>query len=110
MTDPIDPHTPPDPIDFSPLDPARDAARWDRAIAGVVARATATRRPGVMRELSRSGVVVFAVAAAAAAAMWFGRRPGAAAATTRDPVVEWTRWASGEDVDPLSLIDSGGVR
>lgn len=97
------------PIDFTPLDPSRDAARWDRAIHGVVARAAAARKPSVMRELSRSGVVVFALAAAAAAAMWLGRRPGAPPTVTRDPVTEWTRWASGEAVDPLSLVDSAGV-
>jgi hypothetical protein len=100
-----------DPIDFSPLDPARDAPRWDRAIDRVVARAVAARRPSVLREVSRTGVFVFALAAAAAAAMWFGRRPGASQpTTTHDPVTEWSRWASGEDVDPLSLIDSGGAR
>lgn len=99
-----------EPIDFSTLDPSRDAARWDRTIAATVARAAASRRPSVMREVSRSGVVVLALAVAAAAAIWLGRRPGAATHVARDPITEWTRWASGEAVDPLSLIDDGGAR
>lgn len=99
-----------EPIDLSPLDPSRDAARWDAAIARVVARAQAGRKPSVMRELSRSGAVFLAVAAAAAAAMWLLRRPPTPASAERDPVTEWTRWASGEAVDPLGLVDSGGAR
>ncbi len=99
-----------EPIDFSALDPSRDAARWDRAIAGVVARAQASRKPSVVRELSRTGGVILALAAAAAAASWLLRKPPAPRATAEpDTFSEFTRWASGEDVDPLGLVQTGGA-
>lgn len=55
-----------DRIDFSALDPARDAERWEQRIRQVVAHAARARRWTVSAQLSRWARPAFGLAAAAA--------------------------------------------
>ncbi|HWO14943.1 MAG TPA: hypothetical protein VNN80_35815 [Polyangiaceae bacterium] len=58
------------PIDLSPLDPARDAERWERLVQRVVARAQ--QAPSLVVQLSRWRRPVLALASAAALFSWLG--------------------------------------
>src|SRR5262245_57176477 len=101
-------HEEDDPVDFSLLDPSRDAARWDSIVASVAARARARRR-SLARELVRRGVPAFAMAAAAAATVWLAapsRNSDAATAHTPADVV--TAWALGGAADPRDLVMTEG--
>ena len=118
-----------DPIDLSPLDPARDAARWSDMLASVAARARARhaanlRARSLSRELVRRGAPAFALAAAAAAIVWLARpkprvlsETDASAASSSDPIDVLSSWAldgsAGGSIDPRELLltgssDSGG--
>lgn len=91
-----------DPIDFSSLDPSRDAVRFERMVQGVVAQAVKARaRPGpVWVGLASSGGRMLAAAAVAviawAPALWSRLNPGArpaAAALRQDPARSLADWA-----------------
>ena len=95
------------PIDFSSIDPSRDAPRWDAMVAAVAARARA-RRPTFARVLVRRGVPMVAVAAAAALAVWIARpRPAPLPDMSRDPADVIASWALTGGGDPIELLSGG---
>jgi hypothetical protein len=102
------------PVDLSPIDPARDGARWDALVASVAARARARRRPSLARELVRRGVPAFALAAAAAALVWLAKprpRPApddAPAPTSRDATDVIATWGLTGGGDAIDLLGAGG--
>jgi hypothetical protein len=61
-----------DPIDFSPLDPARDARRWRQLSDEVVAHAVAALRPSLTLQLVAWLRPAMAGAAAVAVVVWAG--------------------------------------
>jgi hypothetical protein len=98
-----------DRVDFSSLDPRRNPARYDRLVAGALARAAALRaddHPTVLAAVARwnrlaAGVAVAAALGAVVVAMRAGRTPDASpAAVTSADVVNWA-WTG--DVKPLVL-------
>ena len=108
-------HEDEEPVDFSPIDPARDAPRWDALVASVAARARARRKPSLARELTRRGVPAFALAAAAAAIVWLARpkpRPapadGAPPSASRAPADVIATWALDGGGDAIELLALGG--
>jgi len=105
-------HEDEEPVDFSPIDPARDATRWNALVASVAARARARRKPSLARELTRRGVPAFALAAAAAAIVWLARpRPSPSpepAGAARAPADVLATWALDGGGDPIDLLGEGG--
>jgi hypothetical protein len=87
-----------DKIDFRPLDPSVDAARWAKLVAGVAERGRAgARRRSVPREMRAWARPTLALAAALAAAAWAGAffaAPRAADAT--EPAYVVAQWAASE--------------
>ncbi|MBS2025919.1 MAG: hypothetical protein JST92_26270 [Deltaproteobacteria bacterium] len=59
-----------EPIDFSPLDPSRDAARWERMVQAVAARGQAARAQSVPLWLLKLGRPALLAAAAIAVLCW----------------------------------------
>lgn len=88
-----------DRIDFSALDPSRDAERWDRLVRATAARAMEARRPAhVLAGLVASWRPALALAAAAAVLAWVPailstRGSSAEKATPPDPVLSTASWA-----------------
>ena len=93
----------PEPIDLAVLDPTRDAARFDSAVARVAQRAIELRR--LRRAVVRRGAIAFAVAMAAALVLWFTapRRSTPRAAHS----VEILDWAT-RDVQTSDVLELGG--
>ena len=94
-----------DKIDFGPLDPARDRARWAALVDGIVARAAQARRPSIPRQVLVWARPTLAVAASLALAVWAaaylgGREPEAEAA----PTELLTRWAQTDEVPAAAQI------
>jgi hypothetical protein len=105
-----------DKIDFSPLDPARDATRWRHQVESVTARALERRRqPPLAVQLLDWARPTLLVAASIALLSWCG----AAArqnSNPPDPYVKngapWilTRWAvSGEEPSVASMLEVLGA-
>jgi hypothetical protein len=106
-------HEDEEPVDLSPIDPARDAPRWDALVASVAARARARRRPSLARELVRRGVPAFALAAAAAAVVWIARprpepAPPPAERAPSDVIATWGLTGGGDAIDLLGAGEARG--
>lgn len=93
----------PEPIDLAVLDPTRDAARFDSAVARVAQRAIELRR--LRRVVVRRGAIAFAVAMAAALVLWFTapRRTAPPAARNAD-ILDWAT----RDVQSSDVLELGG--
>jgi hypothetical protein len=91
-----------DRIDFSPLDPSRDAARWEGMVGHVVARAVTARRASVGRQVRAWARPALAMAAAVAIAVWaiaLSRpRPRPPAGAARAGVYDLVAWAGAGQV------------
>jgi hypothetical protein len=76
-----------DKIDFGPLDPSRDAQRWQRMVSSVAERAFARRRlpRSIPLQLLSWARPTLAVAAALALLVWVGALFGK---PTRPPTIE----------------------
>jgi len=92
----------PDRIDFSPLDPSRDRAAWERMVRAVAARGSAARRrpSPVLAQVVAWWRPTIALAAMAALLAWapallHAPRPAerSVSETGADPVVSTTWWA-----------------
>lgn len=110
---------PDDKIDFSPLDPARDALRFERMVRATAARAreaaAKSLEPTVVSQLAAWARPALALAAAAALLLWlpsvFGSKPGAtpgtnptAAKTAADPAASLVRWTQGTETPPVGEV------
>jgi negative regulator of sigma E activity len=95
-------------IDFSSLDPMRDAARWESRITRVADMAAEHHRtkPTVTEQLARWALPMLAVAAAAAlvAGMGLQRMSHAQAAGAEDPSVSLIAWAANDDSSSSAVI------
>jgi len=104
-------------IDFSPLDPMRDAARFELMVKAVVTAGRPRGQPAApwSLEILRWGRAAVAIAAALAAAAWLPAlvRGGAGGAGS-DPVQLVAEWArAGEvpgDADLLQAFGGSDVR
>jgi hypothetical protein len=94
-----------DKIDLSPLDLARDGARWERMIQGVVTRALAAPLT-VRAQLAAWARPVLAVAALAAAVAWAPLVLGGRAAETArlDAASALAEWAAGDHVPATNEV------
>jgi hypothetical protein len=99
------------PIDLGPLDPSRDAARWERMVRGVAARAAegaARRRPApLLVQLAAWVRPALACAAAVALLAWVPAwlRPGQVATPTSvaaDLPARLAAWAASDGADAAS--------
>jgi len=93
-------------IDFSPLDPARDTARWEARIAALTERAVRARPRSVGDQLALWARPIAALAAAVALVVWgaavaLGPRPAAAAP---DPAQALLEWAAADRVPAASDV------
>lgn len=101
-----------DRIDFSSLDPSRDALKWERLVRGVAARALAARPPTVLDGVSRWARPALAMAAGLALLAWLpalSARPSPTPARTpagRDAVASMADWAVRGDPTAAALFDS----
>jgi hypothetical protein len=110
---------PDDKIDFSPLDPAQDALRFERMVRATAARAreAAARHAEatVVSQLAAWARPALALAAAATLLLWlptvFGTKPGttnpqapAATKTAADPAASLVRWAQGTETPPVGEV------
>jgi hypothetical protein len=86
-------------FDLSPLDPARDAERWERRIAEVVACTLQARRWTVSGQLSRWARPALGLAAAAALFSWLGL-------ALRLPLDGAAERDGRSETDPSSLLSS----
>lgn len=98
------------PIDFSPLNPARDGARWDGLVRGLASRAHAARRRrftvvGQLLAWSRPALGAAAcVALLGAFGIAFGGA-GGAAPTSASPALSLAGWAArAEKPDPGVIL------
>ena len=108
----------PDRIDLSPLDPSRDARRWEEMVARVAARGMESRRPRrpVLAQLAGWWRPALALVAAAAAAAWLpallspSSRPDTVeVATASDPVLSVAAWSvAGSSPGAARMIASLG--
>jgi hypothetical protein len=90
----------PEPVDLTALDPSRDEARWERAIASVAARGLERRR--LRRAVVRRGAVAVVLAAAAGIAVWWAApKPEP---ERRGDLLEW----GVRDVDASEVLGLGG--
>jgi hypothetical protein len=92
----------PEPVDLSVLDPKRDGARFDGAVARVAARGLELRR--FRRLVARRGVTAAVLVAAAAVALWLSapRQPHADEARS----IAVLGWAVG--ASPDQVLNLGG--
>lgn len=110
-----------DRIDFSPLDPAADPARWERLVGSLTARALAARRRPrtVAAQLAVWARPVLAAAAVVAVGVWVASMfaPGARqplqetaeAGAVGDPAPALLEWASrGEPPSTAELFETLG--
>jgi hypothetical protein len=96
------------PIDFGPLDPARDPARWSTLVAQTAARARARRR-SLARIFVAQAVPALALAAAAAIAMALLPPRAAPAPSSRAAApLDITRWAYETPAPDQVLATFGG--
>ncbi len=102
-----------EPIDFSPLDPSRDAARWERMVQAVAARGQAARAQSVPLLLLKVGRPALVVAAALAILCWapmFLRGPVDTSSSTvqasvatqakaqKNPALQLSAWAANDEL------------
>ena len=87
----------PEPIDLSALDPSRDRAHWDAAIAHVADRAVVLAR--LRRRITRRGAIAVGLAAAAVLALWLStstaKIPGSETGTAATRWVRISSWPGG---------------
>jgi hypothetical protein len=98
-----------DRFDFSALDPARDAERWEQRIRQVVAHATRVQRWTVSAQLSRWARPAFALAAAAALFSGVGLvriagRLDQSGSAQESPSALLSRWAATGETPPTSRL------
>lgn len=91
-----------DRFDFSALDPARDAQRWEQRIRQVVAHAARARRWTVSAQLSRWARPAFALAAAAAlfsgvGLVFIAGRLEQSSSAQESPSTVLSRWAASDE-------------
>jgi len=103
----------PDRIDLSPLDPARDPARWERFVQQTLHRAMpASVSPLLAALASRRGLL--AVLAAAAMLTWIGAwtAPSPATGEEVDPALQLAEWAGRGTVPEAAAVSDllGGAR
>lgn len=108
-------------IDFSALDPALDAPRWEQLIDSVAQRALAERaRPNpLLLQLSAWGRPALVLAAGLAIAIWCAAlvqgwlRAPATVAAADDPVHALVTWASDDaipgSIDPAAVLGGTDV-
>jgi hypothetical protein len=103
--------TDPERIDWSPLDPSLDGARWQQLIAETARRARATRRPTLLGQLVAWGRPAFAGAAALAVIAWGGSgwqqhraEEQARTAREREQAALLSRWAENDEVPPPEVL------
>lgn len=102
-------------IDLSPLDPSRDAARWDQMIESVATRASAGRqRPSpVAVQVVAWAPAALLLAAAAALVVWLAPTGDSARAPSsgaqQPAALALARWAStGELPETSDLLETLG--
>ncbi len=105
-----------DRIDFSALDPKRDAIRFRRMVEMTLAgiRSSALAAPGLVHQLAVWGRTAIAAAALLALAAWLpalfedGRSPAAGVHRGSDPVELVSQWAKTgrvpSEADPLDAL------
>jgi hypothetical protein len=105
-----------DEIDFSPLDPARDTARWARLVESVTARALERhRQPALALQLLEWARPTLFLAASVALLTWCGAaaregEPPPAADAENDAPWILARWAvSGEEPSVTSMLEVLGA-
>jgi hypothetical protein len=103
--------TDPEQIDWSPLDPSRDRARWQQLVAATARRARAARKPTLLGQLVAWGRPAIAGAAALAVIAWGGSgwRQNRAAeqartAREREQAVLLSRWAESDELPPPEVL------
>lgn len=106
--------TDPEKIDWAPLDPSRDEARWSRLVAETARRGrerAARRAPTIFGQLVAWRRPAFACAAALAVATWSGsewvqRRAAeqARAAAQGQQAVLLLKWAQKDEVPPPEVL------
>ena len=104
-----------DPIDFTPLDPKQNPARFEQMVRAVVAGARVEPRRFLLTELVRVGWVAVFSAALLAGVAWIpvlsrqNDEPGHQA--SEDPVTLMSEWAQQGQVpagvDPLQALGRG---
>ena len=104
-----------DKLDLSPLDPTRDARRFEHLVRSVAAQATARRDQGTPALVVRLWAPALALAASLALAAWLPSllkaAPAADQAASRDPAGKLLQWARGDSPSAGEVLDSlGGNR
>lgn len=101
-----------DPIDFSPLDPTLDRARFEARVQGIAARAARQVGAGVEESLLRFGRPALAIAASMALAAWGPSLLAAhtASAGAEDPAGALLRWSlAGGPTSAAEVLESLGA-
>lgn len=107
-----------DKIDFSPLDPSRDHARWNGIVSSVVQRAIQARRRRVTVpvQLMAWSRPMLAAAAGLALVSWIGAMASStkqetATASSTEPTVALSEWAETDQVpDTHKILEILGAR
>lgn len=105
-----------EPIDFSPLDPSRDARRWQARIDGIVAETMRARqrRLGLMSQLLSFAKPALAIAAALALVSWAGAmqyRSQPSVRASAHPATNLLEWAANDQVPSANeVFESLGVQ
>jgi hypothetical protein len=104
----------PDKIDFGPLDPSQDEARWDQLVAQTARRAREHQPRGartVSGQLVDWGLPAFALAAALSLLVWSAAswREGHTARATQatrqtEQAAFLLRWALNDEVPPAEVL------
>ena len=92
----------PEKVDLASLDPSRDGARWESAIASVTARGLERLR--LRRALVRRGSIAIVLAAAAGFAMWWSA-PRPVPEPQRVDILDWAT----RDVQPSDVLGIGAA-
>ena len=92
-----------DPIDFSTLDPSRNAETWDRMVLALAMRGAGRVPPLVLGDLVRCARAVLAVAAALAFLAWLpGLLSQRGERRDSDPILLLAQWAARDEVPPTA--------
>jgi len=92
-------------IDFGPLDPSRDRARWAGLVDEIARRAAAARRPTILRQVVVWARPTLALAAALALVAWGAALLGGRGSSETASAAELlSRWAQSDEVPAASQI------
>ncbi len=101
----------PDPIDLSPLDPARDGERWERFTRAVVARAIEARRDPhpILEQLISWARPAIAIAAGLSLVLFLTlvmtrRGEVDVSSVQQDPTSSFAEWATSEKMPDTTAV------